>query len=100
MTRLKATKTSLYKLVAEHVHDLPPMRTGTQFIKHYRDTSYTLEWTTPNFNHGNAFFSACLGSPLLTIEVRNGETGKIVNQDAYKLDINNLQQRGMVEEVK
>lgn len=99
MKRLKATKTSLYKLVAEHVHDLPPMRTGAQFTK-YRSPSYTLEWITPNWNRACAYLSSCLGSPLLAIEIRDGETGKTISRNTYKLDINNLQQRGMVEEVK
>lgn len=98
MKRLHATKTSLYKLVAEYVPNLPPMRTGTRFIKY--KSSYTLEWITPKFDCGNAYFSACLGSPLLTIEVRNGETGKTISRDVYNLTIDSLQQRGMIKEVQ
>ena len=33
MLRLKANKTALYKLVADYVDNLPPMRSGTEFIK-------------------------------------------------------------------
>ncbi len=99
MKRLKATKTSLYKLVADYVPNLPPMRTKTQFIKHFRRTSYTLEWVTPNWDHAHAYFSTCMGYPLLAIEIRDSETGKTISRDTYTLKVNDLQQRGMIEEV-
>ena len=98
MTRLKANKTSLYKLVAEYVDDLPPMRSGTEFIKHFRAPDYALNWITPEWNQAHAFFSTCLGRPLLSIEVRDVETGKTVSRSVHELTVADLRERGMVEE--
>lgn len=36
MLRLTANKTKLYTLVAHFVDNLPPMRSGTEFIKYPR----------------------------------------------------------------
>lgn len=99
MKQLHATKTSLYKLVAEYVPDLPPMRTKTQFIKYYRSTSYALEWSTPNWDHAHAYFSTSMGYPLLAIEIRDWETGKTISRNTYNLTLQNLQARGMIQEV-
>lgn len=54
MVRLKATKTSLYRLVAEYVDNLPPMRSGTQFIKYPRRPDYAMDWITPEWDTGHA----------------------------------------------
>ena len=97
MLRLKANKTSLYKLVAEYT-DLPPMRSGTEFIKHYRTRDYSLNWITAEWNCAHAFFSTCMGRPLLAIEIRDGDTGKTVSRSTYNLDLRGLRDRGMVEE--
>lgn len=97
MLRLKATKTSLYKLVAEYVEDLPPMRTGTKFIKQFRAPDYALEWITKDWNRAHAFFSTCMGRPLLSIEVRDDD-GHTVSRDVHTLKLDDLKNRGMVEE--
>ncbi len=97
MLRLKANKTSLYKLVAEYVADLPPMRTGTEFIKYFRAPDYALEWITKDWNRAHAFFSAILGRPLLAIEVRDSD-GHTVSRVVHKMDLADLRERGMVEE--
>ncbi len=97
MLRLKATKTSLYKLVAQYVDNLPPMRTGTRFIKHFRTTDYTLEWITKDWNRAHAFFSTYMGCPLLSIEVRDDD-GRTVSREVYRLRLDDLKSRGMVEE--
>ena len=73
MLRLTANKTKLYTLVARYVDNLPPMRSGTEFIK-------------------------CMGRPLLAIEIRDGETGKTVSRTTYSLTLRDLRERGMVEE--
>ena len=99
MKRLHATKTSLYKLVAEYVPDLPPMRTKTQFVKYYRSTSYALEWSTPNGDHAHAFFSTSMGHPLLAVELQEWETGKTISRNTYNLTLQGLQERGMIEEI-
>ena len=54
MLRLKANKTALYKLVADYVDNLPPMRSGTEFIKYSRTPDYALNWITPEWNTAHA----------------------------------------------
>ena len=98
MVRLKKKKTSLYRLVAEYVDNLPPMRSGTQFIKYPRRTDYAMDWITSEWDTGHAFFSTCMGHALLSIEIKDGETGKMVSREVYNLDPKNLRERGMVEE--
>ena len=98
MLRLKATKTSLYKLVAEFVPNLPPIRSGTSFTKYPRTPDYALDWITQEWDTAHAFFSTCMGRPLLSIEIRSGETGKTVSRNVYNLDLQDLRERGMVEE--
>lgn len=98
MLRLKTTKTSLYRLVAEYVANLPPMRSGTQFIKYLRRPDYAMDWITPEWDTAHAFFSTCMGRPLLSIEIKDGETGETVSREVYNLDLQDLRERGMVEE--
>lgn len=97
MLRLTANKTKLYTLVADYVDNLPPMR-KTAFIKYPRTPDYALDWITPEWNEAHAFFSACMGRPLLSVEIRDGETGKTVSRNVYNLDLQDLRERGMVEE--
>ena len=98
MLRLKANKTALYKLVADYVDNLPPMRSGTEFIKYPRTPDYALNWITPEGDTAHAFFSACMGRPLLAIEIKDGETGKTVSRTTHALTLRDLRERGMVEE--
>ena len=96
MLRLTANKTKLYTLVADYVDNLPPMRKAT-FTKYPRTPDYALEWATER-EKGRAFFSTCMGRPLLSVEIRDGETGKTVSRNVYNLDLQDLRERGMVEE--
>ena len=98
MLRLTANKTKLYILVAHFVDNLPPMRSGTEFIKYPRSPDYALNWITPEWNTAHAFFSTCMGRPLLSIEIKSGETGKTVNRTTHALNLRDLRERGMVEE--
>ena len=98
MLRLKASKTALYKLVAEFVPNLPPMRKGTEFIKYPRTPDYALNWITPEWDTAHAFFSSSMGHPLLYIEIRSGETGETVSRTTHALNLQDLRERGMVEE--
>lgn len=59
MFRLKANKTSLYKLVGEF-EDLPPMRRVT-ITKAYRTPDWWLKWTDADGLLCVAFFSTCMG---------------------------------------
>ena len=97
MLRLTANKTKLYTLVARYVDNLPPMRSGTEFIKYPRTPDYALNWITPEWNTAHAFFSTCMGHPLLAIEIRDGETGKTVSRVTHALILQDLRERGMVE---
>ena len=94
MLRLKATKTSLYKLV-RYYEPLPPMG-RTQYIKAYRDPSYWLEWMDASGLWCKAFCSTCGGKPLLAITKRDG--GEEVSRVVHDLDLSDLRERGMVEE--
>lgn len=77
--RLTANKTKLYTLVQKYVDNLPPMRSGTQFIKYPRTPDYALDWITPKWDKAHAFFSTCMGRPLLSIE-----TGRRKNPDTQR----------------
>lgn len=96
MLRLTANKTKLYTLVADYVDNLPPMR-KTTFKKYPRTHDYALEWATER-EKGRAFLSACMGRPLLKIDIDEKGTGRLV-WGAYKyIDLQGLRDRGMVEE--
>lgn len=93
MLRLKATKTSLYKLV--HFYEpLPPMR-RTQYIKSSRDPSYWLEWMDACGLWCKAFCSTCDGKALLAITKLDG--GEEVSRVVHGLELSDLLERGMVE---
>ena len=65
MFRLKANKTSLYKLVGEF-EDLPPMRRVT-ITKAYRAPDWWLKWTDADGLLCVAFFSTCTGKAMLSM---------------------------------
>ena len=96
MLRLKANKTSLYKLVSDYEGGLPPMR-RTRFAKADRRPDYSLEWTDTDGRRCQAFFCVSAGRALLTIERKRPfepERSRVV----HGLAIGDLQARGMVEE--
>lgn len=94
MLRLKATKTSLYKLV-HYYEPLPPMG-RTQFTKAFREPDYWLEWTDACGLFCKAFLSCCGGKALLSIAKRDG--GKAVSCVVHGLELSDLLERGMAEE--
>lgn len=91
--RLKATKTSLYKLVGEFV-ELPGIR-KVYFTKAPRSRDYWLEWGATT-GYAKAFFSTCLGHPLLSITIRDVD-GKQLSYKAHEVSVKDLMERGMVE---
>lgn len=95
MLRLKATKTSLYKLVREY-ESLPPMR-RTRFTKAFREPDYWLEWQDPGGLWCKAFLSVCGGNALLSV-TRKEFCGPEHSRVVYGLGLPELRQRGMVEE--
>ena len=95
MFRLKANKTSLYKLVGTY-EALPPMRRVT-ITKAYRVPGWWLKWTDADGLLCMAFFSTCMGKPLLAIEKKEF-CGPQVSRVVHGLDEKDLLERGMVEE--
>ena len=65
MLRLKANKTSLYRLVGQYAK-LPKMY-KTEFKKAPRQPDYWLKWFDGEF-FCSAFFTGCVGGPLLSIK--------------------------------
>ncbi len=94
MLRLKANKTSLYKLVAEY-EALPTTRRVT-FTKAYRQPDFWLKWTDADGLLCVAFLATCLGKPLLSIEKKEFG-GPQVSRVVHDLDAKDLLERGMVE---
>lgn len=94
MLRLKASKTSLYKLVADFT-PLPGIR-RVDFIKAFRTPEYWLEWVTDD-GYAKAFLSVCAGRPVLSITVRDVDGSQISNE-TRNLSVDLLRDRGMVEE--
>lgn len=93
MLRLKANKTSLYRLVGQYAK-LPKMN-KTEFIKAPRHPDYWLKWFDGEFYE--AFLVACAGSPLLSVE-RQDSDGHTITREVYGLNIGDLRQRGMIED--
>jgi len=92
--RLKATKTSLYELVASY-EQLPGMR-QTEFIKVHRHPDYWLKWhDKASYCFYDAFFAACGGRPLLAITAKDWDNHEI-SRRVHRLTIENLRARGMI----
>jgi hypothetical protein len=96
MLKMKATKTSLYKLVSKYT-DLPGMR-RVEFIKAPRRPDYWLDWITADGYNAKAFFSTIMGRPLLSITIRD-ENGNQLFYKTYQQTIGDLLERGLVREV-
>lgn len=100
MFYLKATKTSLYKLVQDKTQlilwiNLSPMGKA-RFRKAFRHPDYFLEWYRDGCSC-QAFLSVCGGSPLLSIECC--QDGEEIHRQVIKLTLAELQDRDMVERV-
>ena len=98
MMRLKATKTSLYNLVASH-EPLPEMR-KTNFIKAPRCRDWWLKWYDGDASFV-AFFAPCAGRVMLSIEkYSDGIDGTRISREVYYISLDELRVRGMIEEGK
>lgn len=99
MLRLKATKTSLYELAAyfagDHEWFTMPPRPKTEFIKAPGRPDYFLQWRADGYLY-QVFLAAVFGKVSLTFE--RWEQGKVLNKRTYRLDVQELRERGMVEE--
>ena len=94
MKRLKATKTSLHKLVGKFAM-LPSVR-KVYFAKAPRSRDYWLEWSTTE-GFAKAYFSVCMGRPLLSITIRDMD-GIQISRKVHTLSVQELRDYGMVEE--
>lgn len=91
--RLKANKTSLYKLVLDKEKLMPPMG-KTMFCKVPRTTSYFMDWWCPSTGSAcKAYLAPVMGMPTLTIE-------NPVGRKVYRLTVDDLRERGMIEEAE
>ena len=97
MLRLRANKTSLHRLVWQHDAAVGGFR-HCEFIKVPRQPSYFLNWSGGGL-WCKAYFTACCGKAMLTIEKKDF-CGKQISREVYTLDIDDLRERGMIEEVK
>lgn len=96
MLQLKATKTSLYNLVASH-EPLPEIR-KTEFIKAYRTRAWWMKWYDENASFA-AFFAPCAGRASLSIEKYSDEIDEIrTSREVYYISVDELRVRGMIEE--
>lgn len=85
--RIKANKTSLYKLVAEYM-PLPGMK-HTEFFKMPRKAFFTLDWYVEGEKH-RALLSEFIGFPTLYIESKT-------DWHFHKPTIQELDERGMID---
>lgn len=95
MLRLKANKTSLYRLVSDY-ENLPPMR-RTRFTKAPRQPDYCLEWQDAGGLWCKAYIAAGLSRVVLSIEKKEF-CGPMVSRMVYGLTTEDLRARGMTEE--
>lgn len=93
MLRLKATKTTLYQLVAEYTK-LPEMR-WVEFTKMPRHQDYFLKWHQED-GFAAAFFAVGRSGPFLSVDVHDID-GHQLSRTFHHLTIENLWERGMVE---
>lgn len=95
MMRLKANKSSLYKLVKDHDESVTGIR-SCEFHKSFRSPSYSLDWSSDGL-WCHAFFSTCLGKPMLAIKKKDVD-GTEVSWRTFDLSISDLRERNMIEE--
>lgn len=101
MAILKATKTSMLKLIrdkADQIDLVFPIPTKKEAS--FRATgskSFVMAWDSRHQRY-TFWLMACLGRPLLVAEIY--ENGKQVGRDTVSLDIQELRALGMVDETR
>ena len=96
MLRLKATKTSLYRLVRQYDSNVGGFR-HCEFHKAFRRPDYFLKWHQEE-GFARAVLAACMGKPLLSIDVYDID-GHQISHIVHHPALVDLRERGMVEEV-
>jgi len=98
MNWIKATKTKLYRLIAEY-KILPKMR-YTDFFEATDLSSYFLEWHTDEGIHYRACYKIENNSPQLEIQYKKKQNKIFVNYSVYELDFRELVTKGMIRGVR
>lgn len=93
--KLKATKTSLYKLVGEF--EILPIMRKTEFIKAPRTRDWWLKWASGD-DFYKAFFAVFGHSAALVISRKDWLSGKETLRQFFPLPVDKLRERGMIEE--
>lgn len=95
MLRLKANKTSLYRLVGQYAK-LPKMN-KTEFKKAPRQPDYWLEWFDGDFC--KAFFAGRCGQAVLIVTKQDSFLHEhTIFREVNRLSIDDLRERGMIED--
>lgn len=100
MMRIRATKSSLYKLVISRMkrigwNDYVPMR-YTAFSKVPRSPSYFLAWTDYEFRY-QAYFTTIFGRALLTVTKSELYYGGKLRREVFHVGVDELEQRCMLD---
>ena len=101
MLYIKATKTSLYKLVKAKMQTIPwlsiPRKSkDTAFWKSQRRYDYFLEWTDTEYRY-QVYLATVGGSPLLAVERwERWNTEKHHDREVIRLYLRELQEAGML----
>jgi len=92
--KLKATKTSLYKLIKKYAWNnagiTPPKMKDTHFTKLARRRSYWLKWYAYEMFWTASFF-VCAGTAMLIIETDTGQ------RTVYRPTLQDLRELGMID---
>lgn len=97
--RLKASKKSLYELVKRHF-DMQVKQQSTEFIKHHRTRSYSLNFIQDGVWH-HFLFSVAGGDPVLGHEIKllDEEGEPIPDWSVEDIPLRELRELGLVEEI-
>jgi len=98
MTWIKANKTKLYRLIAEHIF-LPKMK-YTSFIEAPDRSMYCLEWHTARGVHYRACYTFVDNYPRLVIQYKNEKSKAFINHTIAILDVTNLVEKGMMKGIR
>jgi len=98
MIWINASKTKLYRLVAEHMY-LPKM-IYTNYYELNSTGSYYLEWKTKNGTSYRASYVFMDNIPRLIIQCRKKKDKDFVNYAMHELEVEDLVVRGMIRGVR
>ena len=98
MIWINASKTKLYRLVAEHMH-LPKM-IYTNYYELKNTGSFYLEWNSTNGTNYRACYLYISGIPRLIIQCKNEQGNDFTNYAIHELEFEDLVSRGMIRGIR